>query len=340
MNKMTSTCSDDSVVLVTGGAGYIGSHTCKALAMAGYRPVTYDNLSQGHKWAVKWGPLEVGDILDRGRLDEVIIRYRPSAIIHFAAFAYVGESVTNPGKYYRNNVIGSLNLLEASRDHGIERFIFSSSCATYGVPSKLPIIESTPQNPINPYGSSKLMAESITWDFSAAHGLRSIILRYFNAAGADASCEIGEEHDPETHLIPLALDVASGRRTHLTIYGADYDTFDGSCVRDYVHVSDLAEAHLNALKALERGCPTNAYNLGNSAGFSVRQVVSTVESITGRKVVVEVGPRRLGDPDQLIASADLARRQLGWSPLYPALETMITDAWAWHQYRRRLERSA
>ena len=287
--------SDRGLVLVTGGAGYIGSHACKALARANYLPVTYDNLIYGHEWAVKWGPLERGDILDRSRLDAVIGQYRPGAIMHFAAFAYVGELVTDPGKYYRNNVAGSLNLLEAARDHGIDQFVFSSTCATYGVPEHLPITKATPQQPINPYGATKLMVERMLVDFGAAHGLRSATLRYFNAAGADAQGEIGEDHDPETHLIPLVLDAASGRRENVTIFGTDYETPDGTCVRDYVHVADLADAHVKALEALSAGGPSGVYNLGNGRGFSVREVVEAIERMTGLNVPVTRGDRRAGD---------------------------------------------
>jgi UDP-arabinose 4-epimerase len=318
-------------VLVTGGAGYIGSHACKALERSGFLPITYDNLVYGHEWAVKWGPLEHGDLLDRTRLDEVISKYHPDAIVHFAAFAYVGESVTDPGKYYRNNVAGSLNLLEAARDHGIDQFVFSSTCATYGIPDKLPITEDTPQNPINPYGASKLMVERMIADFGSAHGMRSVILRYFNAAGADPDNEIGEDHKPETHLIPLVLDAASGRRSNITIYGSDYDTSDGTCVRDYVHVADLADAHVKGLRALGGGSPSNVYNLGNSVGFSVRQVVAAVESVTGCKIDARLGERRAGDPAALVASADRARKELEWTPTYPSIEAIVADAWAWHK---------
>lgn len=329
--------SDKRSVLVTGGAGYIGSHACKALAAAGYLPVTYDNLSYGHDWAVKWGPLERGDILDRSRLDAVLLQHRPAAIMHFAAFAYVGESVTDPGKYYRNNVCGSLNLIEAARDHGIERFVFSSTCATYGVPDALPIRETTPQNPINPYGASKLMVERMLRDFGNAHGLRAIALRYFNAAGADAEGEIGEDHDPETHLIPLVLDAAAGRRADVTVFGTDYDTPDGTCVRDYIHVSDLADAHVRALQALDAGAAGDgdAFNLGNGHGFSVRQVIETVEQVTGRTVPVRYGPRRAGDPASLVSDAKLAGARLGWRPKTVGLQDIVSTAWAWHRGRHR-----
>ena len=318
-------------VLVTGGAGYLGSHACKALARAGYLPVTYDSLVYGHEWAVKWGPLESGDILDRRRLDYVIAAHKPAAIMHFAAFAYVGESVTDPGKYYRNNVAGSLNLLEAARDHGIEQFVFSSTCATYGIPERLPITEDTPQWPINPYGTSKLMVERMLADFGVAHGLRSIALRYFNAAGADPDNEIGENHDPETHLIPLVLDAASGRRSHITVFGTDYDTADGTCVRDYIHVMDLADAHVKALQALAARHQSDVYNLGNGRGFSVLEVIQAVERATGLKVPVQSGPRRSGDPAALISDATKARDGLGWHPQIADLDQIVRTAWGWHQ---------
>jgi UDP-arabinose 4-epimerase len=318
-------------ILVTGGAGYIGSHACKALAQAGYLPVTYDSLIYGHEWAVKWGPLERGDVLDRCRLDEVIAAHRPLAIMHFAAFAYVGESVTDPGKYYRNNVMGSLNLLEAARDHRIDQFIFSSTCATYGVPDRLPITEETPQRPINPYGASKLMVERMLADFGAAHGLRSIVLRYFNAAGADPDNEIGEDHDPETHLIPLVLDAASGRRPTIQVFGTDYDTPDGTCIRDYIHVSDLADAHVKALDALAAGALSDVYNLGNGRGFSVLEVIHSVERATGLKVPVRRGARRAGDPAALVSVAMKAREGLGWEPQIAGLDEIVRSSWAWHQ---------
>jgi UDP-arabinose 4-epimerase len=317
-------------ILVTGGAGSIGSHTCKALARAGYLPITYDNLCSGHEWAVKWGPFERGDILDRGRLDEVLSKYRPEGVVHFAAFSYVGESVTDPGKYYRNNVVGSLTLLEAMRDHGVGKIVFSSTCATYGHPQQNPITEDTPQRPINPYGASKLMIERILADFGTAHGLVSTALRYFNAAGADEHGEIGESHDPETHLIPLVLDAASGRRPQVTIFGTDYDTFDGTCIRDFIHVGDLAEAHVLALKAIEQGT-SGAFNLGNGRGFSVREVVDAVEHVAGSEVPVVYGARRAGDPGALVSDATRAREMLGWQPKITELEAIIGTAWAWHQ---------
>lgn len=322
---------DSRRVLVTGGAGYIGSHACKALSKAGYLPVTFDSLVYGHEWAVKWGPLERGDILDRARVDDLMAQYRPIAIMHFAAFAYVGESVSDPGKYYRNNVAGSLNLLESARDHGVDKFIFSSTCATYGVPDRLPITEDTPQRPINPYGASKLMVERMLADFDAAHGLRSIALRYFNAAGADPDGEIGEWHEPETHLVPLVLDAASGRRPGVTVFGADYDTPDGTCIRDYIHVTDLANAHVQALGALEMGSQSTVYNLGNGEGFSVLDVVHAVERVTGLTVPASRGDRRVGDPAALVSDAALARDELGWQPQITSIDDIVRTAWAWHQ---------
>jgi len=326
---MTGNHSD--AILVTGGAGYIGSHACKALAQAGYTPISYDNLVYGHRRAVRWGPLEIGDINDRARLDAVIAQYKPSAVMHFAAYAYVGESVQNPGKYYRNNVAGTLTLLEAMRDQGIGQIIFSSTCATYGVPEQVPIGEDHPQRPINPYGASKLVIERMLEDFGVAHGLRSIALRYFNAAGADPDGETGESHDPETHLIPLVLDAASERRPAVTIHGEDYDTPDGTCVRDYIHVTDLAEAHVLALRALEQGASSTAYNLGNGLGFSVREVIEHARQVTGRPIQVEIGPRRDGDPARLVGDAARIRRELDWQPRYAGLESILATAWRWHE---------
>jgi UDP-arabinose 4-epimerase len=317
-------------VLVTGGAGYIGAHACKALARAGYLPVTYDNLVSGHEWAVRWGPFEYGDVLHRERLDEVIRSYRPSAVMHFAAFAYVAESVKNPGGYYRNNVVGSLTLLEAMRDNEIRKVVFSSTCATYGSPDVLPIKEETEQRPINPYGASKLMVERILTDFARAHRIHWTALRYFNAAGADPGNEVGEVHNPETHLIPVVLDAALGRRPAITVFGADYDTPDGTCVRDYIHVSDLAEAHVLALEA-QRAGHCGAFNLGNGAGFSVLEVIKSVEELTGQKVPTTIGPRRDGDPPVLVSDGSRARELLGWQPRISRLKDIIGTAWAWHQ---------
>jgi UDP-arabinose 4-epimerase len=326
--------SETRNVLVTGGAGYIGSHACKALSKAGYLPIAYDNLVYGHEWAVKWGPLEEGDILDRARLDAVLAKYRPQAAMHFAAFTYVGESVSDPAKYYRNNVDGSLTLLEALRDQGIKNFVFSSTCATYGVPDKVPIPETQAQRPINPYGTTKLMVELMLRDFEAAHGIKWSALRYFNAAGADPDNEIGEAHDPETHLIPLVLDAASGRRENITVFGTDYDTRDGTCIRDYVHVTDLADAHVLALQALERGAPSAAYNLGNGTGFSVSEVIEAARRVTGIDVPVVLSGRRPGDPDALVGDASRARADLGWEPRLFEIDQIVGTAWAWHQLGR------
>ena len=319
-----------STVLVTGGAGYIGSHICKVLARAGYRPVAYDNLVYGHAEAVKWGPLEQGDILDAARLSAVIKSSGASSVIHLAAFAYVGESVTDPAKYYRNNVIGTLTLLEAMRECGMDRIVFSSTCATYGVPDKLPITEETPQRPVNPYGASKLMIEQILSDYQHAYGLKSVALRYFNAAGADPDGELGEDHNPETHLIPLALDVASGCRPHITIFGDDYETADGTCIRDYIHVSDLANAHVLALRGLENeALQRSAYNLGTGQGHSVASVLNAAKKVTGRNIPVVKGPRRAGDPAVLLADPTRAMTDLGFSPDFPRIEDMLLSAWRW-----------
>lgn len=318
-------------VLVTGGAGYIGSHACKALAAAGYVPVTFDNLVYGHRSAVQWGPFVHGDILNRTALDAALRAWRPVAVMHFAAFAYVGESVTDPGRYYRNNVVGSLTLLEAMRDAGVSQLVFSSTCATYGVPQAVPIAEDHSQNPINPYGASKLMVELLLRDFNEAHGLRSISLRYFNAAGADPDGETGEDHDPETHLIPLVLDAAAGKRPDVTVFGSDHPTPDGTCIRDYIHVTDLAQAHVLALQALESDAATTVYNLGNGHGFSVRQVIETVRQVTGRPVNAVIGPRRAGDPPQLVGDASRIRRELGWRPQHTELADIVATAWRWHQ---------
>ena len=315
-------------VLVTGGAGYIGSHTCKALAEAKHLPVTYDNLCYGHEWAVKWGPLEKGELADTPRIVDVIRKYRIEAVMHFAALCYVGESVSKPDLYYRNNVLGSLSLLEAMRETGVKHLVFSSSCAIYGTPIQVPFDESHPQSPVNPYGNTKLVVEKMLQDFESAYGLSSVALRYFNAAGADPEGEIGESHEPEAHLIPLALRAVLGGEK-LTIFGDDYPTPDGTCLRDYVHVTDLADAHVLTLDALREGQAAFAYNLGNGNGFSVRQVVNAVEKVTARKVPILVGARRPGDPPALIADSSKARRELGWSPRHSTLEAMVESAWRW-----------
>ena len=319
-----------STVLVTGGAGYIGSHVCKALAQAGHVPVAYDNLVYGHDWAVKWGPLERGDILDAARLSFVMKESGASAVIHLAAFAYVGESVADPARYYRNNVSGTLTLLEAMRNCGIGRIVFSSTCATYGIPDVLPITEEAPQNPVNPYGASKLMIERILADYRRAYDLEEVSLRYFNAAGADPDGELGEDHDPETHLIPLVLDAASGRRPYITVFGDDYQTDDGTCIRDYIHVSDLADAHVLALHGLENASlRRSAYNLGTGRGHSVAGVLEAAKSVTGRNIPVIKGPRRAGDPAVLLADPARAKAELGFTPRFPAIEDMLLSAWRW-----------
>ncbi len=320
-------------VLVTGGGGYIGSHACKALHQAGYQPIACDNLVYGHPWAVRWGPLEQGDIADRAWLDTLIERYRPLAVMHFAAYAYVGESVRDPGKYYRNNVAGTLTLLEAVRDHGIGHVIFSSTCATYGIPARVPIAEDCPQTPINPYGASKLMIERMLADFEVAHGLRAISLRYFNAAGADPQGEIGEDHDPETHLIPLAIRAAQGGGPALAIFGGDYATPDGTAVRDYIHVTDLAAAHVRALDDLLAGGASAALNLGTGQGASVREVIAAVAAVAGRPVPVREAPRRAGDPPVLVADPRRAMERLGWRPLHSRLPRIVETAWRWHEAR-------
>ena len=318
-------------VLVTGGSGYVGSHTCKALAAAGYRPVVADNLRRGDRRAVKWGPCEEVELTDRDGLARVFATHRPSAVLHFAAYAYVGESVTEPDLYYRDNVGGLLSLLDVMRRHAVDRIVFSSTCAVYGTPQTLPIPEDHAKAPINPYGFSKLACERILEDYGSAYGLRAVALRYFNAAGADPDGEIGETHDPETHLIPLALCAASDPDFELTVFGDDYPTEDGTCIRDYIHVSDLAEAHCMALGHLEAGSPGGAFNLGTGQGHSVRQVVDTVSEVVGRPVKYRVAPRRPGDPAALVADSHRARQVLGWRPRHSALERIVTTAARWHR---------
>ena len=317
-------------VLVTGGAGYIGSHTCKALAAAGYSPVALDNLVHGHRWAVRWGPFEQADLADREAIERVLRRHDIGAVIHFAAYAYVGESMADPGKYFRNNVAHTLNLLEAMRAVGVGRIVFSSTCATYGVPEAVPIAEGERQLPVNPYGESKLFIERALYWHGAAHGLRWTALRYFNAAGADPDGEIGEDHDPETHLIPLAIETALGRRRELQVLGTDYPTPDGTAVRDYVHVTDLADAHVRALRHLEGEGPSGALNLGTGRGHSVREVIAMVERVSGRKVNARNAPRRAGDPPVLVAAPGRARELLGWEPRWSSLETIVQTAHRWH----------
>jgi UDP-arabinose 4-epimerase len=313
-------------VLVTGGAGYIGSHTCKLLAAAGIEPIVYDSLVTGHRSSVRWGPFVQGDILDTDLLARTLEEFRPDTVIHFAAFAYVGESMKDPGKYYWNNVVGSLSLLNACRRTQTTSVIFSSSCATYGVPEKLPIDETTPQRPINPYGRSKLMVEQILEDYGAAYGLRHVSLRYFNACGADPDGELSERHDPETHLIPRALLSASGELEHLPIFGDDHGTSDGTCVRDYVHVTDLARAHVLAVDYLRKGGPNLAVNLGSGKATSIRQVVDAVKRVTARPVPVLVEPSRPGDPPTLFADSNLAYERLGFATQLSDIDTIVRTA--------------
>lgn len=323
--------NSSKIVLVTGGAGYIGAHTCKALFKEGYTPISYDNLVYGHRRFVKWGKLEEGDICDRRRLEQVMRQYNPMAILHFAAFAYVGESVENPAIYYHNNVTGTLNILESMKNCGVDKIIFSSTCATYGMPEQIPIAEDHPQNPINPYGRTKLIIEWILEDYAKAYDVKYVSLRYFNAAGADPDTEIGEDHNPETHLIPLVLDAASGKRKYLEIFGTDYDTRDGTCIRDYIHVSDLADAHVLSLAYLNDGGPSDVFNLGNGDGFSVKEVIEKAVQITGRKIPWLESERRPGDPSILIGSSEKIRKALKWSPVYNSLDTILKTAWHWHR---------
>lgn len=318
-------------VLVTGGAGYIGAHACKALKAAGYVPVAFDNLSTGWAEAVKFGPHVQGDLLDRTSIDAAFAQYRPVAVMHFAALSLVGESMANPGKYWRENVAGAANLADAAVNAGCRDFVFSSTCATYGDQDGVVLDEDTPQHPINAYGGSKKAIEGLLGDYGAAHGLRSVIFRYFNVAGADPDGEIGEQHRPETHLVPLMLDAIDGRRPALTIFGTDYDTPDGTCIRDYVHVSDLVDAHLLGLRWLKEEKGSRVFCLGTGKGFSVREVVEASRSVTNREVPVVEGERRAGDATALVCGSRRAVEELGWEPSRSTLATMIADAWRWHQ---------
>ena len=318
-------------ILVTGGAGYIGSHACKALRAAGYTPVTFDNLCTGWQEAVKFGPFERGDLLDRKRLDEVFEKYAPTAVMHFAALSQVGESMVKPGLYWRNNVAGSLNLLEAAVAAECTNFVFSSTCATYGDQDNIVLDEESPQHPINAYGASKRAIEDILHDFEKAHGLRHVIFRYFNVAGADPEAEVGEHHQPETHLIPLVLDTIAGKRASLTIHGTDYDTPDGTCIRDYVHGMDLVDAHVEGLNWLENGKESRVFNLGTGSGFTVREVIDQSAHVTNKRVPVTEGPRRPGDCTCLVSGSARAETELGWRPHRSTMKQMVTDAWRWHQ---------
>jgi UDP-glucose-4-epimerase GalE len=315
-------------ILVTGGAGFIGSHASKALARRGFVPVAYDNLTRGHRDLVKFGPLEEGEIADQARVRAVLEKYRPVAVMHFAAFAYIGESVENPAMYHRNNVGASTAFLKALLDYKPLPLVFSSTCATYGIPDRLPITEDFPQRPINPYGETKLIVEGMLGEMGRTHKLPWVALRYFNAAGSDPEGEIGEIHDPETHIIPLAL-MAARSGTTFKILGQDYETPDGTCIRDFIHVTDIADAHVRALDYLMKGGASVALNLANTRGYSVKEVIAECERVSGRSIVCEVAPRRPGDPAMLVGSAKRAVAVLGWTPQRSALETQIADAWRW-----------
>jgi UDP-glucose 4-epimerase len=316
-------------ILVAGGAGYIGAHACLDLFNKGFTPIVYDNLSNGHAEFVKWGPLETGDIRDRSRLNEVLKKYRPLAIMHFAAMIEVGASVQDPIGYYDNNVGGTITLLQAAQAAGIDKMVFSSTCATYGIPLSIPMNESHVQSPINPYGRSKLIVEQILKDLDFYRGFRSFILRYFNAAGADPQGRIGEWHSPETHAIPVAIETILGRRPHFQVLGTDYDTRDGTCVRDFVHVLDLADAHTRAIEHLLNNGTSHALNLGTGHGTTVRELLDTVQRVTGRDFNIKYGPRRNGDSPSLVADNALAKRTIGWSPRHD-LPSIIGTAWNWH----------
>jgi UDP-glucose 4-epimerase len=318
-------------ILITGGAGYIGSHVNKMLHENGYETVVVDNLITGHGESIKWGTPEIADLADFDRLRFLFDKYRFDTVFHFAAYAYVGESVKEPAKYYRNNVVNTINLLDAMREYNSKRIVFSSSCATYGIPESLPIKEDAPQKPINPYGRTKLMMEQILEDYHKAYGIDYCCLRYFNAAGADPDGEIGENHEPETHLIPLILDAAADESKSISIYGTDYPTADGSCIRDYIHVTDLADAHVRAMDYLVKGNKSCCINLGNGAGFSVIEVIDAAKRVTGKNIHIKISPRRQGDPPELAGSNEMAEKLLGWKPLYTDIDTIISHAWKWHQ---------
>lgn len=318
-------------ILVVGGAGYIGSYMSKYLARNGYNPVVLDNLVYGHRQAVRWGPLVEGSMSDSRLLNRIFSEHQIAAVMHFAAFCYVGESVTRPAKYYRNNVASTLRLLEIMIERKVLIFIFSSSCAIYGEPVEIPITEQHPPKPINPYGRTKLIVEQMLDDFRAAYGLESTSLRYFNAAGADPEGELGEDHNPETHLIPLVLQTALGQQETINVFGDDYPTRDGTCIRDYIHIDDLAQAHLLALERLLAGQPGGKYNLGNGEGYSVKEVIEVARNVTGKPIPSRVVARRPGDPAVLIGSSEKAINELGWRPRFPDLSTIIETAWKWHK---------
>lgn len=321
-------------ILITGGAGYIGSHAVKLFLARGHDVVVYDNLSVGHREAVPAERLVVGDLDQVDLLDQVIVGRRIEACVHFAAFTYVGESVRDPARYYRNNLVNTLNLMDCLRRNGVGKFVFSSTAATYGEPERVPIAEDAPQRPINPYGASKLAVEQALGDFARAYPWGFAALRYFNASGASADGSIGEDHTPETHLIPLIIQVCLGQRPHIEVFGTDYPTPDGTCIRDYIHVEDLAEAHLLALEKLQPGSALR-YNLGIGRGYSVREVIKAVEEVTGRKVAVKEGGRRPGDPPALVASSEKIQRELGWRPKYTDLKAIVETAWKWHRSHPR-----
>lgn len=320
-------------ILVTGGAGYVGSHAVRQLKRAGFQTLILDNLVYGHREFLDAHELTVGDVADCALLKTIFEKNKIDAVMHFAAYAYVGESVEDPAKYYRNNLASTLNLLDAMRTAGVNRFIFSSTCATYGEPLTIPIAEDHPQAPVNPYGRTKWMIEKILKDYDDAYGLKSVTLRYFNAAGADPDGGIGEDHNPETHLIPLVLDATAGKRKNITVYGSDYATPDGTCIRDYIHVTDLAHAHVSALKYVIEKNESNFFNLGNGNGFSVMEVITAAKNITGRKIEALKGARRAGDPAILIGSSEKAKTVLGWKPQFAELSTILETAWRWHQQR-------
>jgi len=328
---------EGTVILVTGGAGYVGAHTCKALRRSGYTPVVFDNLSTGHSSFVRWGPFVQGDIRDYAALLEVLDRCRPEAVLHFAALSSVGDSVSDPGRYYENNVAGTLSLLRAMSEKGCRKLVFSSSCAIYGEPSEMPIRETTRPDPVNPYGASKLMVERILADYGMADRLQSIALRYFNASGADPDGEAGEWHDVETRLIPRAFMAIEGQISDFAVFGTDYDTADGTAIRDYVHVTDLAEAHIQALQRLLAGGAGGAFNLGTGRGYSVKQVLDAIAAETGQRLPAAKGPRREGDPPVLIADATRAQTELGFAPSLSDLSSIIRTAWAWHRRARSAE---
>lgn len=319
------------MILIVGGAGYIGSHLNKEISKKGYETVVFDNLSYGHEDFVKWGTFERGDLGNIEDIRKVFKKYPIEAVMHFAAFTYVGESVEDPQKYYMNNVKNTLNLLKVILEENVKFFVFSSTCATYGNPVEIPITENHPQNPINPYGRGKLIVEQVLKDYSDAYGLKYASLRYFNAAGADPDCEIGEMHDPETHLIPLILDAASKKREDIKIFGTDYDTPDGTCIRDYIHVTDLADAHILALEYLKNSGSSDFFNLGNGNGFSVKEVIETARKITGKEIKEVEVERRHGDPPILIGSSKKAMKILKWKPKYHDLSKIVETAWKWHQ---------